>query len=64
MPEPYAEWTQKNADLFGGGTNITEKKDALDGALTLEEIQAVPAVVCTHHPECRHEAFLAYPPGL
>ncbi len=39
LPEPYAEWTQKNADLFGGGTNITEKKDALDGALTLEEIQ-------------------------
>jgi len=39
LPEPYAEWTQKNADLFGEGTNITEKKDALPGALTLEQIQ-------------------------
>ena len=39
LPEPYAEWTAKNAELFGSGTNITEKKDPLDGALSLEQIQ-------------------------
>jgi len=40
VPEPYKEWTKKNADLFKSGTNITEKKEPLPGALTLEEIQA------------------------
>ncbi len=39
VPEPYAEWTQKNADLFSAGTNITEKKDALPDAVSLEDIQ-------------------------
>ena len=39
LPECYAEWTEKNADLFEGGENVTEKKDALDAALTLEQIQ-------------------------
>jgi len=40
VPDPYKEWTKKNAELFGAGKNITEKKDALPGALTLEQIQA------------------------
>jgi ferredoxin len=40
VPEPYKEWTKKNAELYTNGTNITEKKAALPGALTLEEIQA------------------------
>lgn len=39
IPEPYAEWTQKNAELYSQGEVITEKKDAMDGALTLEQIQ-------------------------
>jgi len=39
LPEAYAEWTAKNAELFSTGTNITEKKDALAGAKSLEEIQ-------------------------
>lgn len=39
VPAPYAEWTKKNAELFKSGKNITEKKDALPGALSLEEVQ-------------------------
>ena|SRR6267378_1641996 len=38
LPAPYAEWKEKNAQLFSAGTNITEKKDPLPGALTLEQI--------------------------
>ena len=40
LPECYAEWTDKNAELFEDGEVITDKKDALDGALPLEDIQA------------------------
>ena len=40
LPECYAEWTEKNAELFEDGEVITDKKDALDGALPLEDIQA------------------------
>ena len=39
VPEPYKDWTQKNKDLFKGGTNITTKTSAMPGALTLEQIQ-------------------------
>jgi ferredoxin len=39
VPGPHKEWTAKNKELFSKGTNITEKKDALPGALTLEQIQ-------------------------
>ena len=39
VPDPYKDWTAKNRDLFSKGKNITEKKDALPGALTLEQIQ-------------------------
>jgi ferredoxin len=39
VPEPYKEWIKKNKELFKGGTSITEKKGALPGALTLEEMQ-------------------------
>ena len=40
LPEPYSEWLEKNAELFGDGEPISEKRDALDGAKTLEELQA------------------------
>ncbi|MCK6455642.1 MAG: ferredoxin family protein [Phycisphaerae bacterium] len=39
VPEPYREWIDKNKELFSAGTNITSKKDALPGALSLEQIQ-------------------------
>ena len=39
LPAPYAEWTQKNAELFKVGVNISEKKEALPGALPLDQIQ-------------------------
>jgi ferredoxin len=39
LPEEYSEWLEKNAELFGEGTQISEKTEALPGALTLEEIQ-------------------------
>ncbi len=40
LPEVYSEWTDKNADLFGDGTKIKIKKDALPSALPLPQIQA------------------------
>ena len=40
VPEVYAEWTEKNAELFGDGENITEIEDAMEKALDLGEIQA------------------------
>ncbi len=43
LPECYSEWTEKNADLFEDGEVITDKKDAMDGALSLEDIQAKEA---------------------
>ena len=43
LPECYAEWTEKNAELFEDGEVITDKKDAMDGALSLEEIQTKEA---------------------
>jgi ferredoxin len=39
LPEAYAEWTEKNAQLFAAGENITTKEDPLPGALTLEQVQ-------------------------
>ena len=39
LPEEYAEWVEKNAELFGDGEQTSEKSEALAGALTLEEIQ-------------------------
>lgn len=39
LPEAFAEWTEKNAELFGNGTQISEKKDPLPGYLSLEQIQ-------------------------
>lgn len=38
-PDPYQEWIAKNADLYSGGTNITDTEEALPGALTLPQIQ-------------------------
>ena len=40
LPECYEEWVEKNEKLYEEGEVITEKVDALPGALTLEEIQA------------------------
>lgn len=39
VPEVYQEWIAKNAELFPTGVQISEKKDALPGAKTLEEVQ-------------------------
>jgi len=39
LPEVYRPWVQKNAELFGGGTKIKIKKDALPSALPLAPIQ-------------------------
>ncbi len=43
LPDCYAEWTEKNNELFESGEVITDKKDELEGALSLEEIQAKEA---------------------
>jgi ferredoxin len=40
LPEPYAEWTDKNRDLFAGGVQVSAKAEALPGAKTLQQIQA------------------------
>lgn len=40
LPDVYSAWTEKNADLFEGGTKIKIKKDPLPGALTLAALQA------------------------
>ncbi len=39
LPDAYSEWLDKNAELFGGGTMIKTKTDALPGALSLSQIQ-------------------------
>ena len=40
LPDAYSDWTDKNAELFGGGVMIKTKKDALPGALSLGQMQA------------------------
>ncbi len=40
LPDVYSDWTDKNGDLFGGGTMIKTKKEALSGSLSLSQIQA------------------------
>ena len=40
LPECYQEWLDKNAELYEGGEAISDKKDALGGALDLDAIQA------------------------
>lgn len=40
LPEEYKEWIAKNAELFGGGEPISEKKEPLGSAKSLEAIQA------------------------
>ena len=40
LPEEYTEWLQQNADRWEGAENITERKEALEGAKTLDVIQA------------------------
>ena len=39
LPDAFSEWVDKNAELFGGGTMIKTKIDALPGALSLSQIQ-------------------------
>ena len=40
LPDVYSEWVDKNGELFGGGTMIKTKEDALPGALSLAQIHA------------------------
>ncbi len=40
LPDGFSEWVDKNRELFGGGTMIKTKTDALRGALSLSQIQA------------------------
>ncbi len=40
LPDAYSEWLDRNGELFGDGTMIKTKKDALPGALSLSQIQA------------------------
>ncbi|MCG3127612.1 MAG: hypothetical protein CHACPFDD_02478 [Phycisphaerae bacterium] len=40
LPPEYANWADKNQQLFGGGANIKIKKDPLPGALSLAQLQA------------------------
>ena len=40
LPDAYSEWLGKNGELFGGGTMIKTKKDALPGAFSLSQLQA------------------------
>ena len=39
LPDAYSDWLDKNAELFGGGTMIKTKIDALPAALSLSQIQ-------------------------
>jgi len=38
LPEEYAEWADKNRELFESGENLTEVIGPLEGAKTLEQI--------------------------
>ena len=40
LPEEYAEWVQKNADLAPTGTLVNSQKDPLAGAQPLDKLQA------------------------
>ncbi len=40
VPDAYSDWPDRNGELFGGGTLIKVKTDALSGALSLPQIQA------------------------
>jgi ferredoxin len=40
LPKEYAEWTEKNKELFSAGEVCTEKTTHLPGALDLDAIQA------------------------
>ncbi len=40
VPEEYAEWVEKNAELWEDGEQLSEKEDALDGAKDLGTLQA------------------------
>jgi ferredoxin len=39
LPDQFAEWLERNAELYAEGEPISEKGDALEGAKTLEELQ-------------------------
>lgn len=39
LPQEFADWEQKNADLFEAGENVTEGSDPLPTAKLLEEWQ-------------------------
>jgi ferredoxin len=40
LPDCWKDWIEKNAELWENGENITEKDSPLDGAKSLEELQA------------------------
>ena len=40
LPDVYSEWLDRNGELFGDGTMIKTKKDALPSALTLSQVQS------------------------
>ena len=39
LPAEYADWEQKNAELWEAGENFTDGADPLDSAKLLEELQ-------------------------
>lgn len=39
VPEPYTEWIEKNAELYKNGRQISDKRDPLPGAKTLQQVQ-------------------------
>lgn len=43
LPSEYADWTAQNAEKWEEGQQISEKKDALEGAKDLVAIQAEEA---------------------
>lgn len=39
VPEPYKSWINRNRELVPRGRNLTEEREALPGALTLDQVQ-------------------------
>lgn len=40
LPEAYKEWAGRNKELYAAGTQLSEKKEQLPGAKSLDQIQA------------------------
>ena len=55
MPEEYSPWTEKNAELWQSGENVTNQSEAMPFARTLEEIQVAEKAKgfdITEPPKC------------